>query len=280
MAVSGQVQSMFGDEGPWIAEIPRLFRMLAWPEGDVRRPVVPWTVSRGGEKVPIHDHARRTRYWAPLLQLAWWYYGWADPAVAALEALRAGLPPATPGMRVVSRWWGRNIAALALWEAEVNCNLRQHGLGKRSIEEMGELRSFVLEVIPRSDLEALRTIYDGGTDGLHVAWHATFPMEQPSATAQAQPLASFEDPFPRQPIEVLGEGTPSVVILLRSYANWYYWLYEVTQSLGPANDCSCDVIVLGLGWLGRYRQSPNTGIWHAGQEWEHMLGNGGHTGNW
>lgn len=262
---------MFNDTDPWATELPRLHRMLAWPDGRTRRPPVPWMSTRGA-KIPVSEHGRRTRYWAPLLHLAWWYFGWQDPAAAALNLAGSGLVGSSPGMRVIYKWWGESVVALALWEAETGRNLRRRNLPARSPGEIASMRDFLLHAVPPADLEAWRTLYAGGSDGLHLTLHASTPGEAPSEDPTATGLASFDEPYPLQPIEVLRDGSDRVVILLRSYASWCYWLEDVIRSSDIGPECSVDVVVLGIGWLGRFRRSPATGIWHAAQEWEHLFG--------
>jgi len=104
---------------------------------------------------------------------------------------------------------------------------------------------------------------DGGSDPLHLSRHCTGPIDD--GREEAQPGV----------LHLVGSdsatGTPRAILEIGQYANWYGELGRLGEFVGRANG-SVDIYCKPVGWLGTYRLSPRTSVWHATTEEVHLLG--------
>lgn len=256
---------LFGDTSPWISQLPRLWRMVAWPDGPIRRPRVPWP---GSSDVTVFDEnsvARRIEYWCPLMHLVWWYLGWSDPAQGAMRWVDEGMPRGSAGTRVLAKWWGMNSMALAVWQAETTCDLTQHGVPPVGGENRATLARELRTLHSPDALDRWRSIFAGGSDGLHLRAHASSPgwrSGDPDGLIGDASMNGFKgDAAPTMVVD-----TQEAVVLLDRYPGWHSALSDIVSG------DEVDVVIRQIGWLGRFRRSPSTGIWHAAEEEEHLLG--------
>lgn len=106
----------------------------------------------------------------------------------------------------------------------------------------------------------------GGYDPLHLHVHLNGPIEN-----------VFEENKGAKPAELhlVGSdpatGEPRAILEIEQYACWYSELARLGKFVGRANG-SVDVYCKPVGWLGTYRLSPRTSVWHATSEEVHRFG--------
>lgn len=61
------------------------------------------------------------------------------------------------------------------------------------------------------------------------------------------------------------------MLLLDEAVGWYRALLE-RMSQPSEDDWKVDVVIKPIGWIGTYRKSPTTGLWHAGDHDLHLRG--------
>lgn len=262
---------VFGDTPPWTSQIARLWHMVAWPQGPTRRPRVPWSSGSRVNGIDDISMQRRIEYWCPLLHLAWWHLGWGNPALGARGWVHVGMPTGSSGTKVLNRWWARNVLALPLWQGETTMDLTQHGAQQVGADERRLYADELASFHPRQQLDRWRSIFTGGSDGLHLGSHAVSPQWRPGQDS----IGAGTGEWHLQPPKVIVGNKGVAAVLLDGYPGWYSAVRDVGRSLEPSSSSShweVDVVVRQLGWLGRYHRSPNTGVWHAVHEEEHLLG--------
>ena len=167
-------------------------------------------------------------------------------------------------MRVLKRWWGRDAMALALWQAETNSHLAQHGVAP--LTDRGDRLVHIQGSSTREQLTAWSTIHDGSNDGLHLIHHAESPIREHQFDGQDIDL---------RPPAVSVASSGGAVLMLDTYDGWYHELRRVgrlNQNRDPATPWQVDVVVRAVGFIGRFHRSPHTGVWHAVTEEDHLLG--------
>jgi hypothetical protein len=117
------------------------------------------------------------------------------------------------------------------------------------------------------DLSAERNFFlTGGTDPLHLSTHLSGPVNN-----------VFEEhrDASQGVLHLVGNntetGAPRAILEIEQYAGWYSELGRLGEFVGRANG-SVDVYCKPVGWLGTYRLSPRTSVWHATSEEVHCLG--------
>lgn len=251
---------VFQDSGPWVQSLPRMWRMVAWPHGPERPFPRPWKIVRG-EVETSPDVDRRIRFWSPLLHLMWWSFGWSDPALGALRTAQFDDYDPSPSMQALRRWWGLDALAVCLWQAETNRDLIQHR--EMAVHDRQERNQHLLAVYSQPQRDKWRTIFQGGMDGLHLISHSESPIWLSDGSGDMLPVTTGP---PRQQADGVGH-----VLLLDRYSGWYRALERVGDSIG-SHDACVEVVVTPIGYLGRFRKSPATGVWHSVSEEEHLLG--------
>ena len=247
-----------GDRGPWTWELPRLWRMLADPEGPTRPPRRPWTT-----RTDAGLSNRHIAYWAPLLTLTFGVLGWTRPAVGIHRWIEAGRPADDPPIAALARWWGDDAQALVAWS--------HHAPSLRELSKTIALRTGT-ELGPDTPAndDANRTLHPyffaGGGDPMHLAWHAE---------VQLTGWFPQDGPLPRILHDPPDGPHRAASLVLPSYGGWYTQLAHAGASLPQRQDgrsWRVHVTVPAVGYLGAYRRSRISGRWFAGRHQWHELG--------
>lgn len=247
---------VMGDSGPWIKYVTAMWQALADPTGGHSYQPAPKESDLGWPPYAA------SAYWAPLPHLLRHSFGWRsplsdpsdeerDPTHMALglgrllEAGDHGTCHDDARVRFLFEAWGEeHLAAFAAWASGRNAEV----LGPPS--------------------PAVRALVEGGRDPLHLSAHWDSPLGPVAAgehtSRPGEPLVFIHD----QGSERRG------LLLLDTYAAWSAQLHELGRQfeLGDQERWWIDVVVQQVGWLGTFRQSPETGIWFTGPHALHLLG--------
>lgn len=251
-----------GEQYEWGYAIPWMFRALASPSTNERMPAAP---QRGD------DVYAATGYWASLLHLLSYSFGWARPDHGLHWWFEAGKPvDGDPRLHLLSELWDGDgqldwfAAQLASMAAE------SHTFPLATLTEVtGYLDSGSGASFEREWIESQRSvaassgipspISDGGSDPLHLSYHCSAPLEEPVG----EPVLLRSGLDQRQ-----------AVLRLESMVGWYRALAEQGGTLPELHGRSwhVDVVVRPVGWLGTYRLSRSSGLWFAGRHRFHTPG--------
>ena len=101
----------------------------------------------------------------------------------------------------------------------------------------------------------------GDNDALHLTRHCRGPLEPPYEGVSE--VETFVAP-----------AASRAVLVSDSAVGWYGALMRHGEQLRESgvSEPAIDVIVRPIGWLGRFEQSPQTGIWYSGPHQLHLVG--------
>lgn len=257
--------AIMGDEGPWPLYVPSMWRAIADPSGQHRFPG--WRND---------EFMAGPAFWSPLPQLLQFSFGWrpldgphpawvpegpriemGTGALRLAEILQHGHVPMLfdkpdPRVRFIKKVWGQSLDVFGAWclrDSDLLANLR----AQRGSPFAPEAMPFVNGLVG---------------DELHLADHWGAPWIEPFASDDDDVLQDEGSAPFDEPTFVLGAAGRATLVTDR-YVGWY----RVLTDFGASSAASeIDVIVKPVGWLGTYRRSKVTGIWHAGDHELHMLG--------
>lgn len=256
-----------GGDVPYSLALRSLHQAVADPDGSMSPPFVDSVPGEYGSHVDLekqsslHNFGLRASYWTALLTLTWGCLGWVRPDLAAHRWLAAGQPAPEDqtGLIILKRWWGENVEMLIEWSgAGGNVPFASEVVN----DSVGGRRTRDWQAAaPRE--HRWPGITSGGSDSLHLTWHAgqllCDPEDRDDGLLVAQPT----------------EGGRSAALILDKYSGWYRKLAEAGAKLPARSDgrhWRVDVVVRPLGWLGAFRRSDVTGRWFTGQHRWHLLG--------
>jgi hypothetical protein len=246
-----------GEESRWFANVPLMYRALAAP-------------TAGGEFVRVPKsgedffESNRFTYWASLLHLLTFSFGWQYPALGLEWWVENRRPVDDPRFALIEQTWvadGEFDQFCAwLWAAP---SIQMGGGGYSEYEVVlrtPKPQQWFLDVGKRAT-EGSPFGGGDGIDSMHLKGHF-FPLEDVNPHGIELAL----DP----------NGEPRGTLIAPTLAGWYAYLRdcEALQRPHPSDrSWRIDVVVKPVGWLGTYRQSRDTGRWFAGPHSLHVIGN-------
>jgi len=247
-----------GEQYEWGYAIPWTFRALASPHTNEPMPAAP---QRGD------DVYAATGYWASLLHLLCYSFGWARPDHGLHWWFEAGKPVDDPRLQLLMEIWDRD-GQLDWFAAQLSGSaltfpipLLAEVIGHGDMTVSAAFDRRWIEVQRRSaDASGIPSpISDGGGDPLHLSMHCSAPLEVPAGEA----LLLRTDLERRR-----------AILKLDSMVGWYRALSRHGANLPELHGRSwhVDVVVRPVGWLGTYRRSRLSGLWFAGRHRYHTPG--------
>ena len=121
--------------------------------------------------------------------------------------------------------------------------------------------SLTSELIGQANEQLLPTPLGwGDNDALHLTGHCSGPLGQLSHVAESETFSA--------------SSASRAVLLSDSAMGWYRSLmrYGLQLRASGLSEPSIDVVIRPIGWLGRYEQSPQTGVWYTGPHHLHVVG--------
>jgi hypothetical protein len=260
-ALAGEV----GEDGPWAWYLKDAWQACATDSPEIHTHRQP--------KVGVDDwHAKAIAYWAPMFHPLIFGLGWSRPDIGLLRWRDMGYPAVDPILGAVLRWWGKDrVEDLLAWAAVTDVFRSQaeafmlltnaHVPDEEQFPDTPEWRRL-------REQPAWKEAWQGEGDSFHLQQHALAPI-----SGDGEPGRHLGKPD-RGPtlLEDPGEG---VALLFDTYFAWYRRLLNVAEKITVVEAFPVDVIVKPIGWLGTYRLSRGTNIWHRTEEWIHLLGNEG-----
>jgi hypothetical protein len=263
--VSPNLAGELAEDGPWAWHLKDAWRACATDSTEIHTHRPP---KQGVEAW----HAKAIAYWTPMFHPMLFGLGWSRPDIGLLRWRDMGYPAVDPILGATLRWWGKErIEDLLAWAA-VTMVLRSQAeaftlLTQAHVPDDGEFPDTPEWRRLREQCEWQETWHAEG-DSFHLQHHALAPLTGGGApgrhlgTPDRGP-ALYEDP------------DSGLVLLLDTYFAWYRRLLETAEQASGVAEFPVDVIVKPIGWLGTYRLSRETGLWHRTEEWIHLLGNQG-----
>ncbi|MDQ6798497.1 MAG: hypothetical protein M3011_10865 [Actinomycetota bacterium] len=251
-----------GEQYEWGYPIPWMFRALASPLTNERMPAAP---QRGD------DTYAATGYWASLLHLLCYSFGWARPDRGLHWWFEAGKPTEDdPRLQLLSELWDADgqLNWFAAQLSSMTTAMNTFPLATLA-EVTGYRDTRAGDSFGRAWIESQRSaaaasgipspISDSSADPLHLSYHCSGPLQEPVG----KPVLLRSDNDRRQ-----------AVLRLDSMVGWYRALVEQGATLPelPGRSWHVDVVVRPVGWLGTYRLSRSTGLWFAGRHRFHTPG--------
>lgn len=253
------------DEGPddgyfggvqldWNWGLPGAFQALDEPRSGATLPE--WT----------HEHGYgAASYWFTLHYLLMYRLGWTMPGVGLARWLAARTKTSDPVLQLIAEVWGHDghLLDYIAWALSEPAALRadrpdSNGLQRAAAEVLGQLddvQQFEIRQAPRREDYQ----FGGGSDSFHLQHHGLGPLNGSEATSRLLAI----DPDSRSALFVTDRAE-----------GWYRSLDHEASSLPDLGNRSwhLDVRVKGLGCLGTYRRSRQTGLWFSAKHSIHMLG--------
>ncbi len=249
-----------GEQYEWGYAIPWMYRALASPLTNELIPVAP----RRGD-----DVYAATGYWASLLHLLCYSFGWARPDHGLRWWFEAGKPVEDDlRLQLLTEIWDAD--GQLEWFAAQLSSLAADTFPLPLLADVACYRDTQRgAAFERGWIESRRAAADasgipspinyGGSDPLHLSSHCSAPLED----IVGEPLLLGSDRKQRQ-----------ALLRLDSMVGWYRALCLFGRSLPELDGRSwhVDVVVRPTGWLGTYRKSRSSGLWFAGRHRYHAPG--------
>lgn len=225
------------------------------------------------EDVPqevIHDYSD---YWEPLLHLTIWGLGWLRPDIGLARWQAAGKPRIDPVLAHIDAWWGRGdqLDDFLAWAARSSALVDFAVDHAATLHEEAPDAPHLTRDLPSTEEYARR--YEDPR------WAAVWDFYDPFATPDGVGFLArakrawygLDERNDFNPVPIyLPDG--SVMVASLGYDRWataprhYQW-----AGSGPERTVS-SVYVSSIGYLGTYRRSEATGLWHRTDERTHLLG--------
>lgn len=266
--VSANLAGELAENGPWAWHLKDAWHACSTDSPEVRTHRQP--------KVGVEDwHAKFIAYWTPMFHPLIFGLGWSRPDIGLLRWRDMGYPTVDPILGATLRWWGKGrLEDLLAWAVTTAVFKSQsetftlltgaHVPDEEEIPDTPEWRRRREE----SDWKAAW----GEGEPFHLKAHALAPIA-PLYGEHGKPCQYLGRPD-RGPVLYEDPGA-GLVLLFDTYFAWYRRLLETADKISVVAEFPVDVIVKPIGWLGTYRFSGETGIWHRTEEWIHVLGNEG-----
>jgi hypothetical protein len=252
-------RELSGEQAEWGFAIPWMYRILASPGSGhefLRAP-------REGDEIFV-----ATAYWAALLHLLTYSFGWMHPE-RGLHAWRlAGEPTDDTRLEMLKRVWGADgmLDCFHAWTftrqtcdttARISALTGFVGDQETSIAPPRWLD----EQVESAARSGVHTPCHGGGDPLHLSMHLEGPLE---------------DPVGEVTVVRTDRSRRRAVLLVDSMVGWYHALCTTGAELPELGDRSwrVEVVVRPAGSLGTFRRSRETSIWFSGPHRYHRMGFG------
>lgn len=249
-------QEVGGEQYEWGHQIPALYRILADPNGVntfVRNPQ------------PGDDHLVAVGYWAPLVHLMLYSFGWLRPDRGMDRWMNAGTPVDDLRFQVIQDLWdsGRQLDWFVAWLTS-HPGLGHEALGRwstvRNDDSVDEARRrWARRVTESTATSNVHNPLVGGTDPLHLSAHCSGPVDSESTNDN-------------RPVVACVRGDREATIVLDSMVGWYRHLAELDLPNIGNRSWRVEVYARPVGYLGTYRRSRATGLWFSGQHRYHSMG--------
>jgi hypothetical protein len=238
----------------WNWGLPGAFQALAEPRSGATLPS--WTDEHG---------YGASSYWFTLHYLLMYRLGWRMPGVGLARWLSDRTKTDDPVLQLVAEVWGRDgfLLDYIAWALTEQAALRADRPDSTSPERtapaaLGQIDDDLRFEILQARRREGNLLRDG--DSLHLRDHGLGPLNETDSVGRLFAV----DPESR-----------SAHFESDRAEGWYRTLDVETSGLPDLGNRSwhVDVHVRGLGHLGTYRKSRQTGIWFTGKHSVHILGN-------
>ncbi len=248
-----------GEQAEWGVGIPMVYRALASPL--TYEPVLA-APQRGDDGVPAG-----TAYWSALLNLLIYSFGWARPDRGILWWQWAGRPTDDLRFQLLSQVWADDgmldwfLCWLYTAPRQTVLPMLEELTGYRDNDDDAPRNpGWVEDQVAEADESGIPAPCSHlGGDPLHLASHATGPLQQP-----------------RGKVTLLRSPTEErrATLIVESMVGWYRALVEAGSTLPTLKDQSWHIAVYArpVGYLGTYRRSRVSGIWFSGPHRYHEPG--------
>jgi hypothetical protein len=251
------IHSSLGGTPDWFINIPKVFAALAHPDGTHDFIQLP----ARGEKHPGNASA----YWASLLYLFAYSFGWESPAHGIRWWNDSGFPTDDDRLALVKQVWVDDGMFEYFYEWLMTTQPRFEFGAARPTGRLaygayqGEQRFAVNGELPVMD--GYHLPYGGGTDPLHLVQHVSNYWSKASTEGCSLILSN--------------DGSPTGVLLADNWSSWWSFLQQSPRLASPhpsGRSWRIEVIVRPFGLVGTFRRSRETGVWFAGKHRFHVAG--------
>ena len=238
-----------GDQPEWNGSTPDAWRALA--QGDFA--YLPSIARLSPDELMLNDlnrtfhlrnHEITQRCASIALQVLMFRLGWRSIGVGIREARNREVSDI--GLSLVEHLLGPYEAHLAQFAND--CGYLPFLMQDSEIREVSEERN---------------VFFNGGGDPLHLSRHCVAPVEDGHYESRPGVMHLTGNDQ--------ATGFPRAIVEIDQYASWYSELDRLGNFVGRANG-SVDVYCKPVGWLGTYKLSQRTSVWHATTEEIHLLG--------
>lgn len=242
-----------GEDSAWGWAIPAVLRTSAGPSADGRWPTAP---TRDAE---LED---ATGYWAALLHLLVYTFGWAHPDRGLRWWYDAAQPRANRRLALIADTYGTDgqLDWFAAWLWSMSTPLPGTEWMCSETPDDGDAVAVDADWLAvqrgAADAAGMPTPLSGGSDPLHLQGHLSGPSEQPT-----------------WPASVAIASDTKALAVFDDAVGWYRGLADLAGGLPVSAEWTIEVTIKAVGWLGAFRRSTTTGLWHAVSEDVHRRGN-------
>lgn len=258
----------FGDSYGWGAGIPTLYRALASP-GGVEATLAP-PDGQDSYADPSHALMHACAYWAALLHLLTFSFGWTQPGRGLLTWVAADPVEGDPRLALLDATYRRDQQLGALVEWLLHSPAAEQGVWRQLAARRGKpapasdsdpklLQLARRLPLPGSDVRSPRP--EGGGDPLHPSTHLSDAFDE---TGIHDATVSTSNRRARE-----------AVLICSSLSGWYAALCQHGDELQVGSDRSwrVEVFVRPVGLMGTFRRARATNIWFSGRHRHHLWGN-------
>lgn len=248
-----------GEEPAWGWAIPMVYRAAAAPAPDARWPAAP----KADDQLEA-----ATGYWAPLLHLLLYSFGWTRPDRGLRWWYDAGFPTEDHRLRLIAEtyladgqldWFAAWLWSTAMPPAAFQQWAEAAGFVTPAVEPVRVDITWCTAQEERALASGIPAPIGGGFDPLHLQVHCGAPVRSDGG---------------RHSVHTLINGEATGVLLVNRGVGWYRNLVDAGNRLpGDPGDWIVDVVIAPVGWVGAYARSPKTGLWYAGEHALHLNGN-------
>ena len=267
-----------GEQPEWGWGIPLVHRAIASPSEGLPVPRKP---------ADGCNFSNALGYWAALLHVCLYSLGWVRPETGLfrmlhaeghdefmvledLEELDMSFGPGGLDLRLqlIRSVWRRDgdLPLFVAWLAELELHDYRAELEDIMAQRFDQWtfevdRRWIDQQADRASRLRYPTPAPAG-DPLHLSVHCSAPLGDSHSTDQSACAQRFSVNDAR-----------TATLTVESMRGWYRTLVHETSALpDQGRNFAVEVYAQHVGWLGTYRRSPTTGVWHAASEDAHLFG--------